>query len=58
MGNYKNFDLVVYFIAQGVVHARKEQLQKDIDFFKHHMQLEYLVKSMQFFLIHNLYPPL
>ena len=40
MGNYKNFDLVVYFIAQGVVHARKEQLQKDIDFFKHHMRLD------------------
>ena len=40
MGNYKNFDLVVYFIAQGVAHAKKEQLQKDIDFFKHHMRLD------------------
>ena len=40
MGNYRNFDLVVYFIAQGVVHATKEQLQKDIDFFKHHMRLD------------------
>lgn len=40
MGNYKNFDLVVYFVAHGVAHATKEQLQKDLDFFKHHMRLD------------------
>ncbi len=40
MGNYKNFDLVVYFIAQGVVNATKEQLQKDIDFFNRYMRLD------------------
>lgn len=40
MGNYRNFDLVVYFIAGGVVHATKDQLQKDIDFFKRYMRLD------------------
>lgn len=40
MGNYKNFDLVVYFIADGVAHATHEQLQKDIDFFKRYMRLD------------------
>lgn len=40
MGNYKNFDLVVYFIAGGVANATKEQLQKDIDFFKRYMRLD------------------
>ena len=34
MGNYKNFDLVVYFIAQGVTNATKEQLQKDLEIVK------------------------
>ncbi len=38
MKNYKNFDLVVYFVAHGVMHATKEQLQKDLDFFKHYMR--------------------
>ena len=40
MGNYRNFDLVVYFIAQGVANATREQLQKDIDFFKRYMRLD------------------
>jgi len=40
MGNYKNFDLVVYYVAHGVVRATKEQLQKDIDFFKQYMHLD------------------
>lgn len=40
MGNYKNFDLVVYFVAHGVSSATEEQLQKDIDFFKHHLRLD------------------
>ena len=37
MGNYNNFDLVVYFIADGVAHATRDGLQKDIDFFKRYM---------------------
>ena len=40
MGNYRNFDLVVYFTAHGVTNTTKEQLQKDLDFFKHHMRLD------------------
>lgn len=40
MGNYRNFDLVVYFIADGVVNATREKLQQDIDFFKKHMRLD------------------
>ena len=40
MGNYKNFDLVVYFVAHGVAGATEEQLQKDLDFFKKYMRLD------------------
>ncbi len=40
MGNYRNFDLVVYFVAGGVVHATREGLQKDIDFFQKYMRLD------------------
>lgn len=40
MGNYKNFDLVVYFIAGGVAYATREKLQQDIDFFKRYMRLD------------------
>lgn len=40
MGNYRNFDLVVYFIAHGVKNADEEQLQRQIDFFKKHMRLD------------------
>ncbi len=40
MGNYRNFDLVVYFVASGVVQATREGLQKDIDFFKKYMRLD------------------
>lgn len=40
MGNYRNFDLVVYFIAHGVTNTTKEKLQKDLDFFKKHMRLD------------------
>ena len=40
MGNYKNFDLVVYFVADGVVKATREKLQKDIDFFQKYMRLD------------------
>ena len=40
MGNYRNFDLVVYFIADGVATATRETLQKEIDFFKKYMRLD------------------
>lgn len=40
MGNYRNFDLVVYFVAHGVANATKEQLQKDLDFFKQYLRLD------------------
>lgn len=40
MGNYRNFDLVVYFISDGVVNATRDKLQQDIDFFKKYMRLD------------------
>ncbi len=40
MGNYRNFDLVVYFISDGVVKATREKLQRDIDFFNKYMRLD------------------
>lgn len=40
MGNYRNFDLVVYFISDGVAKATREKLQRDIDFFNKYMRLD------------------
>ncbi len=40
MGNYRNFDLVVYFVSDGVAKATREKLQQDIDFFKKYMRLD------------------
>ena len=40
MGNYRNFDLVTYFIASGVEHATEEKLQQEIDFFSRYMRLD------------------
>lgn len=40
MGNYRNFDLVVYFVSDGVAYATREKLQQDIDFFKKYMRLD------------------
>ncbi len=40
MGNYKNFDLVVYFIADGVANVNRDKLQTDIDFFKRYMRID------------------
>ncbi|MBQ9947948.1 MAG: hypothetical protein IJO91_06120 [Oscillospiraceae bacterium] len=40
MGNYKNFELVVYFIAHGVKNIDEAKLQQQIDFFKKHMRLD------------------
>ncbi len=40
MGNYRNFDLVTYFIASGVEQATEEKLQQEIDFFSRYMRLD------------------
>ena len=40
MGNYRNFELVVYFIAHGVKNLDEDKLQKQIDFFKKYMRLD------------------
>ncbi len=40
MGNYRNFKLVCYFVAQGTVHAEKKQLEKYLEFFGKHLRLD------------------
>ena len=40
MGNYKNFELVVYYIANGVKNVTEEKLQKEIDFFNKYLRLD------------------
>ncbi len=40
MGNYRNFKLVVYFIAQGTVDETREKLENELAFFKQHMRLD------------------
>ena len=40
MGNYRNFKLVVYFVAGGVKRATREQLEQDLAFFGRHMRLD------------------
>lgn len=40
MGNYRNFELVVYFIAHGVKNVEADKLQQQIDFFKKYMRLD------------------
>ncbi len=40
MGNYRNFKLAAYFVAGGVQHAAREQLEKDLAFFERHMHLD------------------
>ena len=38
MGNYRNFKLVYYFVAQGTAHATREKLEEDIRFFEKYMR--------------------
>ena len=38
MGNYRNFKLVYYFVAQGTARAQEEKLEKDISFFEKYMR--------------------
>ncbi len=40
MGNYRNFDLVVYFIAHGVKNTKEAELEQQIGFFKKYMRLD------------------
>ncbi len=40
MGNYRNFTLVYYFVAQGTAHAEREKLEKDIAFFEKYMRVD------------------
>lgn len=40
MGNYKNFELVVYFVAGGVTSVEEQKLESDIAFFKKYMRLD------------------
>ena len=51
MGNYRNFKLVVYFVAGGVKNTTREQLEKDLAFFERHMRLDkvYLEPYRDFF---------
>ena len=38
MGNYRNFKLVYYFVAQATAHADREKLEKGIRFFERYMR--------------------
>ena len=40
MGNYRNFRLVYYFVAQAAAWAEKEQLEKDIAFFEKYLRAD------------------
>ena len=40
MGNYKNFELVVYFVANGVKNLKEEELRSQIEFFNKYMRLD------------------
>ncbi len=40
MGNYRNFELVVYFVAHGVKNVNEAELHKQIEFFEKHMRID------------------
>ena len=40
MGNYRNFQLVYYFVAQATARAEREKLEKDIAFFEKHLRVD------------------
>ena len=40
MGNYRNFQLTVYFVAKGTATATREELEQDLSFFGKHMRLD------------------
>ncbi len=40
MSNYKNFELVVYFVAGGTKHTTDKKLREEIEFFKKYMRID------------------
>ena len=40
MGNYRNFELVVYFVAHGVKNVNENELNEQINFFKKYMRID------------------
>jgi len=40
MGNYRNFKLVAYFVAQATAHITREELEKQLTFFEKHLRLD------------------
>ena len=40
MGNYRNFKLVTYFIAQAAAHIAPEELETQLDFITRHLKLD------------------
>lgn len=40
MGNYRNFKLVVYFVAHGTIQETRQQLERELAFFGQHMRLD------------------
>ena len=38
MGNYRNFRLVYYFVAQGTATAEEEKLEREIEFFERYLR--------------------
>ena len=40
VGNYRNFELVVYYVAHGVKNLNAEMLNEQIGFFKKYMRLD------------------
>lgn len=40
MGNYRNFKLVVYFVAHGTQNETREKLEEELAFFGKHMRLD------------------
>ena len=40
MGNYRNFKLVAYFVAQATAHITREELEKQLAFFEKYLRLD------------------
>lgn len=40
MGNYRNFELAVYFVAAGTAKAERETLERELAFFERHMRID------------------
>ena len=40
MGNYRNFSLATYFVAQATARITREELEKQLDFMLRHLRLD------------------